>query len=93
MTNKISVRQGEKPLLVIDGAEDGKKLWLFDPLQGAFSRVHREPPGTPMTAYRRNDKSWVFWTVQPSQTWQAVTSSQMVALLDEMEAVVSAWQP
>jgi len=31
MTNRITVRKGEKPLLVMEGTGDLSKLWLFDP--------------------------------------------------------------
>lgn len=81
----ITVRKGEKPLLVMDGTGDVTKLWLFDPNQKVFFRYPVENQPTPITAYQRKGKVWIFVSLEPEMGWQPVTSPETVGLLNEME--------
>jgi hypothetical protein len=88
----ISVRKGEKPLLVIDGTGDETHLWLFDPHQTVFFCYERQHAHTPPRAYQCNDKSmWVFISIEPESKWQSLAAPEILKLLNEMKAVVSAW--
>jgi hypothetical protein len=92
MKNRISIRKGEKPLLVIDGTGDETQLWLFDPHQSVFFCYERGPARTPPRIYQCNDKSmWVFISIEPESKWQPVAAPEIVRLLNEMKAAVGAW--
>jgi len=91
MTNKITVRKGEKPLLVMDGTGDESKLWLCDPNQKAFFSysVQNDPALTQF--YQRQDQSWMSFSIQPVLNWQPVTHQKTVELLNEMERALFDW--
>jgi hypothetical protein len=88
MTNRITVRKGEKPLLVMEGTGDLSKLWLFDPNGKVFFCYAVENQLTLTRIYQRENKGWVFISIEPAATWQPVTSRETVALLDEMEKAI-----
>ena len=88
MTSRITVRKGEKPLLVMDGTGDLSKLWLFDPNGKVFFCYAVENQLTLTRIYQRENKGWVFISIEPAVTWQPVTSRETVALLDEMEKAI-----
>ena len=92
MKKRISVRKGEKPLLVIDGTGDETQLWLFDPHHGAFLCYEHKGLHPPPKAYQCNDKGiWMFISIEPESKWQPIAAPKMLRLLNEMKAVVSAW--
>ena len=94
MTNRITVRKGEKPLLVIDGTGDASNLWLCDPIQkGFFSySVENQQPKTGI--YQRKDKGWIGVSIgqaEPTLGWQRITDRETVKLLNAMEKAVLLW--
>lgn len=91
MTGGITVREGEKPLLVMDGTGDATKLWLFNPKQMVFYCYERAQENVPLIISRRNEKDWQFISVEPAQQWQRVTDVGSVKLLNEMERVILLW--
>ncbi len=90
--NRITVREGEKPLLPMDGTGDDTKLWLFDPNQMVFFRFESlRPPSSP-TAYRREGKSWLFQSFEPGRNWEPVAAAETIKLLEEMHEALVEWR-
>jgi hypothetical protein len=88
MTNRITLREDEKPLLVMDGTGDPSKLWLFDPHGRVFLCYAVENQLTLTGIYQRENKGWIFMSINPSVGRQPVPSQETVALLEEMENAV-----
>jgi hypothetical protein len=75
----------------MDGAGEATQLWLFDPNGKVFSCHAVGNQLTPTRIYQREDKGWVFISIEPAERWQPVTSPEMVGLLNEMEKAVFLW--
>lgn len=88
MSSTISVREGEKPLLVMDGTNRPTELWMFDPRQLVF---FCHDPEARVKIYQRKDKDWLVVSVAPSPEWQSVSDIEMVGLLNGMEQAISRW--
>lgn len=88
MENRITVRKGEKPLLVMDGTGDVTKLWLFDPIQKVFFCYAVDNQLALTQIYQREGRGWKFISVEPLVRWQPVPSPETVVLLNEMEKAV-----
>jgi hypothetical protein len=92
MKNRITVRRGEKPLLVMDGTGDEEKLWLCDPNQKAFFAYSVENQLPKLTRfYQHQDQGWVFASIAPVLSWQPVTHLETIELLNEMENGLLLW--
>jgi hypothetical protein len=88
----ITVRQGEKPLLPMDGTGDATKLWLFDPKQDAFFCFELARQCVPTELYRRNGKAWETYSYERGGKLEQVTRPDTVKLLDEMNEALIAWR-
>jgi hypothetical protein len=91
MPNKITVRPGEKPLLVIDGTDDGTKLWLYDPKQNAYFCYERERQYVLTKFYRYDDIVWISYSVEPNGKWEPVYNPITIRLLMDMQKAVITW--
>jgi hypothetical protein len=90
MKNKITVLEGNRPLLVIGGGMfDESQTWLFDTNQKVFFCFERMLPAV---LYQRRGTGWKCMSTQPEASWQPVKTTEMSGLLDEMENEVVAWE-
>jgi hypothetical protein len=91
MPNKITVRKGEKPLLVMDGTGDVDHLWLCSPNQKAFFRYPILNQYPAVTVYMHKKEGWMFLPIEPELNLQPVVDPGTVELLDGMEKAVFLW--